>query len=50
MNRIKIKFDTKLKPTKHIVVNYNFTTSRKTTTNSEAKVIKMRLTDEVDGF
>ena len=25
-------------------------TSKKTTTNSEAKVINMRLTDEVDGF
>ena len=25
MNRIIIKFDTKLKPTKHIVVNHNFT-------------------------
>ena len=33
-----------------MVVNYNFTTSRKTTTTSEAKVIKMRLTDEVYGF
>ena len=25
LNKIIIKFDTKLKPTKHIVVNYNFT-------------------------
>ena len=25
LNKITIKFDTKLKPTKHIVVNYNFT-------------------------
>ena len=27
LNRITIKFGTKLKPTKHIVVNYNFTIS-----------------------
>ena len=25
MNKITIKFDMELKPTKHIVVNYNFT-------------------------
>ena len=25
MNKITIKLDTELKPTKHIVVNYNFT-------------------------
>ena len=28
LNKITIKFGTKLKPTKHIVVNYNFTTSK----------------------
>ena len=27
MNKITIKLDTELKPTKHIVVNYNFTIS-----------------------
>ena len=27
LNKITIKFDTELKPTKHIVVNYNFTIS-----------------------
>ena len=27
MNKVTIKFGTKLKPTKHIVVNYNFTIS-----------------------
>ena len=26
LNKITIKFDTELKPTKHIVINYNFTT------------------------
>ena len=25
LNKITIKFDTELKPTKHVVVNYNFT-------------------------
>ena len=40
MNQIKIKFGTKLKPTKHIVVNYNFTNRlRGTEEVSTAKIL-----------
>ena len=43
MNKITIKFDTELKPTKHIVINYNFTTL------TQKKTKKQKLSEKGSG-
>ena len=44
MNKFTIKFGTELKPTKHIVVNYNFTvTLRKGEKEEERNVVKKNI-------
>ena len=44
MNRITIKFGTELKPTKHIVVNYNFTSFKPISSANMGYRTKLSLT------